>query len=385
MTQKITKLTREELYEQVWSTPIRNLAESFGLSDRGLSKFCERYNIPTPPRGYWARLEAGQKVVRTPLPQTNGQTGATLTIQASPQPAGAVIEKRQQVRDLTRNIGVIEITETFRGLHAVVAGWVEEHRRDQEQSRRERKQDRDAWFLGPPVADLTERDRYRFRVTSAFLKAVEAQGAKVESGTLNGDLFLSVCGEKLECSIVEKLIQKPTYGRGKEEWTAYPRHHNSGLASSGHLRFTIKTYTVRGKDLIESRDKTAETLLPEFIARVLAAGPILVAKRKAREEEAERQRIAMQERAERERLERIDAERWNRFLALAENRETCIRLRAFIAELRSAPHLLEDEVDGLSGADWLAWAEAKVEAMDPLGWRLERLFGLPRPTHRNFY
>ena len=311
--------------------------------------------------------------------------GATIILQASPPPSGGVIETRQQVKDLARDIGVIEIAETFRGLHPVVAGWVEEHRKDQEQSRRERKQARDAWFLGPVIPDLTERDRYRFRVTSAFLKTVEAQGAKVESGTLNGNLDLSVCGEKLECTIVEKLIQKPTYGQGKEEWTAYPRHHNSGLASSGYLRFTIKTYAVRGKDLIESRDKTADVLLPEFVARVLAAGPIMVANRKAREEEAERQRIQMRERAERERLERIDAERWNRFLALAENRETCVRLRAFIAELKSAPHLVDGEVDGRSGADWLAWAEAKVEAMDPLGWRLESLFGVPRPTYRSPY
>ncbi|THK35669.1 hypothetical protein EHS39_23905 [Ensifer sp. MPMI2T] len=60
-------LTRKELYDLVWSTPILKLAEQFGLSDRGLAKICERNQVPVPGRGYWARLEAGQKVTKTPL------------------------------------------------------------------------------------------------------------------------------------------------------------------------------------------------------------------------------------------------------------------------------------------------------------------------------
>jgi len=53
-------LTRSDLYERVWSTPMSTLAREFGLSDRGLAKICERHDIPRPPRGYWAKLEAGQ-------------------------------------------------------------------------------------------------------------------------------------------------------------------------------------------------------------------------------------------------------------------------------------------------------------------------------------
>lgn len=60
-------LTREELHELVWSTPIVKLAERFGLSDRGFAKICARYLVPTPPRGYWARVEAGLPAKRTPL------------------------------------------------------------------------------------------------------------------------------------------------------------------------------------------------------------------------------------------------------------------------------------------------------------------------------
>lgn len=55
------ELTREELYEQVWSRPVIHLAKEYGLSDVGLKKICKKHNIPTPPLGYWAKVRAGQK------------------------------------------------------------------------------------------------------------------------------------------------------------------------------------------------------------------------------------------------------------------------------------------------------------------------------------
>ena len=60
------RLTRQELYDQVWSTPMRKLATLYGLSDVGLAKICESHNIPRPPRGYWAKKEFGKAPPRTP-------------------------------------------------------------------------------------------------------------------------------------------------------------------------------------------------------------------------------------------------------------------------------------------------------------------------------
>ncbi len=60
-------MSREELYKLVWSTPMQKLAETYGLSDRGLAKTCQRHLVPVPSRGYWAKIDAGQPVKRTPL------------------------------------------------------------------------------------------------------------------------------------------------------------------------------------------------------------------------------------------------------------------------------------------------------------------------------
>jgi len=61
-------LSREELYELVWTTPMVRLAKQFGLSDQGLAKKCKKHNIPRPPQGYWVKLEHGKSAKKTPLP-----------------------------------------------------------------------------------------------------------------------------------------------------------------------------------------------------------------------------------------------------------------------------------------------------------------------------
>lgn len=59
---------REQLYEFVWTAPRLEIARRLGVSDVALGKLCRRAEIPMPTRGYWARIEAGQQVRRTPLP-----------------------------------------------------------------------------------------------------------------------------------------------------------------------------------------------------------------------------------------------------------------------------------------------------------------------------
>jgi integrase len=60
--------TREALYILIWSEPTRTVSRRLGISDVGLAKACKRAIIPTPDRGYWARLAAGQECEKTPLP-----------------------------------------------------------------------------------------------------------------------------------------------------------------------------------------------------------------------------------------------------------------------------------------------------------------------------
>lgn len=58
---------RARLLEEVWSAPLRDVAPQYGLSDVGLKKLCVRLQIPTPGRGYWAKLKAGKRIPSRPV------------------------------------------------------------------------------------------------------------------------------------------------------------------------------------------------------------------------------------------------------------------------------------------------------------------------------
>jgi hypothetical protein len=51
-------ITRQELYDLVWSRPIMHVAKDFGISGSMLGRICKERNVPRPPRGYWASLQA---------------------------------------------------------------------------------------------------------------------------------------------------------------------------------------------------------------------------------------------------------------------------------------------------------------------------------------
>jgi hypothetical protein len=63
------RLDRAGLFDRVWSQPVAKVAEKWGLSGPGLAKACRRLKIPMPPRGYWAKLEAGRRLRRPRLPK----------------------------------------------------------------------------------------------------------------------------------------------------------------------------------------------------------------------------------------------------------------------------------------------------------------------------
>ena len=62
-------VTREKLYELVWSEPMLKIAARYGVSSSYLARVCARLRIPRPARGYWAKLAVGIRQKTPPLPE----------------------------------------------------------------------------------------------------------------------------------------------------------------------------------------------------------------------------------------------------------------------------------------------------------------------------
>ena len=69
-------IKREELYEEVWSTPLTQPCAKYGLSDNGLRKVCKRLNVPMPLRGH---CDAGRQGRRWEAAADERRGGVRLT------------------------------------------------------------------------------------------------------------------------------------------------------------------------------------------------------------------------------------------------------------------------------------------------------------------
>jgi hypothetical protein len=86
-------ISREDLYDLVWSKPMTQVAKDYGFSDVALAKRCSRLDIPVPGRGYWAQVAAGQKPDRPPLPEREAESTDELALTMRVSCARPVVEQ----------------------------------------------------------------------------------------------------------------------------------------------------------------------------------------------------------------------------------------------------------------------------------------------------
>lgn len=61
-------ITRNELYELVWSVPTSTIAVRLGVSGSYLMRVCKALDIPRPPQNWWLRNPDGRTMPRLALP-----------------------------------------------------------------------------------------------------------------------------------------------------------------------------------------------------------------------------------------------------------------------------------------------------------------------------
>lgn len=372
-----SSFTRRELYDLVWKIPVETLAKQFGISGRGLGKLCERHGIPVPPRGYWARKEAGQRVVKPPLIDIDGSHRADaviIRVSASVAKAtgnGETAQASNPFRDLwteqVAEIALPRVPATLSNPHRIVAGWLEEDRR--------RKEDRflfhsgsgSSWYSSP----LAKR---RLRIISTLLKELEARGFKVEQDRYRAiDIRIRHGQDEITFDLSERIRQyrreltaeeRADRWRGDQKWTQVRE-------PTGDLILKIKPFMPSG--VPANWQDAPDTPLEQQLDRVLAAMIVGIAyQRHLREERAaaERRRWEAAEIARRKEEERqAELTRKKALREQASAWRQAAEIRGFVAAARAALS------DGARPNDperlevWSAWALAHADEIDPLASR----------------
>ena len=340
-------ITRVDLYRQVWSTPLVQLAARYKTTTEELAKICTRLNVPRPPSGYWLKKSTGKPVAQDELPSANVKTIHETTVTTTPDKPRVQFEKRLSIAR-ARYSG-LDVPQDIVHPHPVIERWLAEH----ERKRRELTHFRPKEF--------TELDHRRFRFLDALFKAAETIGFEASLGELNR-AYLSFEGERVDFTLRErqKQVRLPLDDKRYKGWT-------KELRPTGDLVFKITTWLPQEMPTVWRDDpqKPLEWQLEDIVAVLSLVGPHLVRQRnlktadqKRRWEEEHRQRLA------RERREQ-DNKRWLKMLDFARQRDLAESVRRLLAdiELSTQP---EGSFGGLTSDEWLVWAHQWLDRFDPV-------------------
>lgn len=367
-------ITRDELYRRVWETPMSRLAAEFGITGKGLSKICDRLEIPYPPSGYWARKAAGQKVVKFRLLKRSESAPDKVTITPSPPPLKLKPEQQAVVDTAKAEAEGLTVPDELRRPHAVIAQWREERKERQRRARLDRSPYRSS------VPDWSESERRQHRILNTIFRAVEKHGFTPRSEHA-GRFFFEYRTEKIDCRLREKnrQVRRPKTAEEKR-WSYHgDRDWMQELEPTGNLVFAIEEYFrpdegIR-KEWLETQTRRLEGCVPEIVANILLAGPALVKKREEREAEQRRYREAERLRQIEQARQRKNRNQWRALVEQAEHFETAVKVRNLIAALETTeadPSLMIGE---RLLPEWIAWAKEYSDSLDPVSRGAEEIFG----------
>jgi hypothetical protein len=368
------KFTRAELYEKAWTEPMATLGPKLGLSDTGLRKICEKHHIPTPPRGYWAKVAVGQRIKRPPLPKLpaamRGSEETLIVFHQPPRPAPRELVA-QQAEDYSP-AGVrrrfeaapenrIVVPAILEQPHALVASSV--------LLLRKAKVDEDLRLRTRGLTcvalkvSLSAVDR-SLRIYDALFKALEARGHRVALVTKDNETstVVHVDGEQVGIEIQEHLTRTEVPPlRPQTGW--YSKRYV--WEATGRLTFVLTEsfLIVRGKWSDGARQNLDEMLNDIVVGLGEAADAMKV--RRESFERAERDRQA----AEAKRLEaegRARPERGKaRALQLAvRSLQQSLAVRDYVSAMRAAADAANLPTEHEMRA-WLEWAEGYADLLDP--------------------
>jgi hypothetical protein len=357
-------LTRAELYEKVWTTPVRTLAAEFGISDRGLAKICERLDVPRPGVGYWARIQHRQEPKRVALPARKNGVPETVEIRRSvegPVEDGQPPPPRPEPPVVVVGTTLASPHPTVRAIQTALG---------------ETTADADGILVlrgnhQTPIRLTTASRQRALLLLDALFKGLAARGHAVVLDAKSVDRFTTyslqtvVAGQKLGLSLMERTSQTV---RSEEELAKLRRRHlfaseHAFTATGRPVLVAGRHYHTGGRSWSDGRRQRLESVLGEIVLGIeeLAAFEAeeerqREAQRRAEAAEARQRQIAAQ-RAEHERALTKDLTDMANAWADAKN------LRAFLTAVEEGVPA-EFKTEGFRA--WVDWARARVEAVDPL-------------------
>lgn len=362
-------LSRQELYELVWTEPVHVIAPRFGVSDVWFSKVCRTANVPLPARGYWAKVRNGKIVARVPLPPVKPGTSERVTIRSAlSRPRPSVSGER--LNAVLSSLPQIPVPDQLRRPHPFVTA-------TRMKAKAERLQEDGRIYV------RSERGIFQLRVSrdavvrsllllQAICDEVARRGWAIESHSTVGHSenvggLIAINGQTYPVSIEERTEAVPFTDDDVRRWRANRPswvHADTPSAQERRRRSTGELALLVPSSWDHSRNRWADgkrARVEEKLAEFFATLEVRAVADEERHQRFERERLEREARERLIRIEKARAERLDRELAAARHAND---IRCYVSRVRGGlDNVLEAERERL--AAWCDWASARADRLDP--------------------
>ena len=379
---------REKLYEEVWAKPVVEVAVQYGVSDVAIHKICKSLNVPVPPRGYWAKLRAGEKMKKPPLPIAKGamEKIGTRTFEGvkfsniSSLPLSFLSEsEKQKVLLAAQQIQMpaenSKLHKKINASQSVVNKWDRNNTKPEGAQKSYKNYSNRPPLLAGVISNESLPRVYR--ILDALFRQVESLG-----GSVNDDLSLRIRNEDVNIQVFEaqdevkhvitrqeaQELLKYEDAQRHGHWASKPNIRKYDYVFNGRLRISIR----KGRYFRDTDTINIESRLGDILIDLYEESEVVRLDREAQEEakrkEAEEKRL----REERRIRHNEELELTIALTNMAQDYEVACKIRAFVkaVEVTHSQDGLDDET-----AAWIDWAKKKADWFDPIVARDDELLG----------
>lgn len=357
-------LTRQELYEQVWSMPMSRLAKQFHLSDQGLAKKCKKHNIPRPPVGYWAKLEHGKPVKKHPLPKNSTPALDAINFYRHPEANKnlTILENTLIDEHLDKALGY-KISEKVSRYHPVISEYrkavnkksVDKYGRFYFRS--------DGCDIGFKITPNTFNRACLF--LHGIIKLFESYGWVLgETKDYRGEKRSAFIfnDEALTFEVKEKVKQVHHIKTEKEKSERFYWGEKYDFIPTGTLEFSIENLSYSGLKMRWRDNKKG--VLESQLSKIVHGFSLGFEYSKQQTIESERLRIEREReekiREEARRIQKIEDNRQKYLFELTQAHQKAASIRSLIKAFENT----EYKEEGFD--EWLSWAVTVADTIDPI-------------------
>ncbi len=375
------EVTRQELYDLVWSKPMTKLALEYNLSDNGLRKICKQFDIPVPLLGHWQKIQYNKKVKVIPLPKDfKGEDNITLNKGEIKENEG-ITNFHKLLKEITDDTTLsFKVPDKLSNPDKLIS--------EAKEDLANKSKEKYGIYRGTTttsngvisISVAPKNCNRALRIMDKIIKLLKQRGHNVfvKSNTT----IVEIKGEEIKIRLRERL-KRITIPDAKYSWSS------TDYIPTGILTFKVDEYPE--KEFYDNNNQTLEEQIPKILTKLELVSDKL---KRDKEENRIRQIEYRKQREIEEAIKKRHANEIENFKKLLEDSERWKKatdLRKFIKELASNAKKENKLSEELS--NWIKWSNNKADWFDPLVNKNDDLLTekdkeeilSPKKTNNNYY